>query len=162
MSNLALERSLAKLGIPFARSNVGDRYILELLVEKKWHWGGENSGHIICLDKHSTGDGIISALQVLTAMRVNNTTLQEFTSELRLYPQVLINVRTSVPFQLQKFPAVSRAVAEAERDLQDRGRVLLRPSGTEPVLRVMVEGESKAKVEYWADYIATQVRADAS
>ena len=159
MSNLALERSLAKLDIPFARSKVGDRYILELLVEKNWHWGGENSGHILCLDKHSTGDGIISALQVLTALRVNNTTLQDFTSELRLYPQVLINVRTTVPFQPQKFPTVTGAVAEAESDLKDRGRVLLRPSGTEPVLRVMVEGESEVKVKHWAEYIAAKVRA---
>jgi phosphoglucosamine mutase len=162
MSNLALELALGKLDVPFARAKVGDRYVLEMLQERNWTWGGENSGHIICRDRHTTGDGIVSALQVLAALKTSGATLREFTRELVLYPQILINVKTSRPFKLDESPAVSTAVAEAEADLKGSGRVLLRPSGTEPVLRVMVEGESESRVRRWAEHIAEAVRKAAA
>ncbi len=158
MSNLALEHALAKLEVPFARAKVGDRYILELLEEKGWSFGGENSGHIICRDKHTTGDGIVSALQVLTALRVSGETLDQFTGELELYPQILINVGVPKGFNFKENSLVLEAVSAAETDLEGSGRVLLRPSGTEPVLRVMVEGESESQVRRWAEHIATVVR----
>jgi phosphoglucosamine mutase len=162
MSNLALEHALANLEIPFARAQVGDRYVLEMLIEKGWYWGGENSGHIICRDRHTTGDGIISALQVLTALRSSNATFKDYVGELCLYPQVLINVRMPTAFGLGDDPDVRSTVAAAERELKHTGRVLLRPSGTEPVLRVMVEGESEQMVRHWAERIAESVRAAAA
>jgi len=159
MTNLSLENALGKLGIPFARSKVGDRYVLEMLQEKGWQLGGENSGHIICLDKHTTGDGIISALQVLSALRKQRTTLAEFSRELELYPQVLINVHVRRGYDWQKQPSVLKAKQAAERSLGKNGRVLLRPSGTEPVLRVMVEGKDADKVRRLADTLAAAVGA---
>jgi len=158
MTNLALERALEKLRIPFARAKVGDRYVLEMLKEKDWELGGENSGHIICLDKHTTGDGIVSALQVLCAMRSSPATLAELCRELALYPQELVNVRVRKGFDWQKEPAVAKAKLEAERALGSDGRVLLRPSGTEPVLRVMVEGKDDAEVRRLARRIAETVQ----
>jgi phosphoglucosamine mutase len=140
MTNLALEHALGKLGIPFARARVGDRYVLELLEKRGWQLGGENSGHIICLDKHTTGDGIISALQVLRALVEKKTALAKTAGAFALYPQVLINVAVEKRRDPLSQPAVKRAVSEAESDLDGGGRVLLRPSGTEPVIRVMVEG----------------------
>jgi phosphoglucosamine mutase len=161
MSNLALERALERCGIPFARAKVGDRYVLELLQEKGWQLGGENSGHIICLDKHTTGDALVSALQVLTALRERDSTLAELCGELSLYPQKLVNVRVAKGFNWEASAAVGKAKEAAERDLGKAGRVLLRPSGTEPVLRVMVEGEDGAKVESLAAMLAESVRAAA-
>ncbi|HVB49073.1 MAG TPA: phosphoglucosamine mutase [Burkholderiales bacterium] len=158
MTNLALEQALARLGIPFARAKVGDRYVLELLRANGWLLGGENSGHIICLDRHTTGDGIISALQVLTAVRESRQTLHELAADLPLYPQVLLNVRVPRGFDWRAHRGVIDAQAEAERMLDGRGRVLLRPSGTEPVLRVMVEGEPRAVIETAAESIAGAVR----
>ena len=158
MSNLALERALAKLRIPFARARVGDRYVLELLHRRGWRLGGENSGHIVCLDKHTTGDGIISALQVLHALVENRTTLAKAAGALALYPQALINVRMRGNAGALKHREVKRTVAAAEADLDGGGRVLLRPSGTEPVIRVMVEGKSTAQVQRWAQRIAAAVR----
>jgi phosphoglucosamine mutase len=158
MTNLALERALEKLRIPFARAKVGDRYVLEMLKEKNWELGGENSGHIICLDKHTTGDGIVSALQVLSAIRASPTTLAELCRGLALYPQELVNVRVPRGFDWQKEPAVAKAKLEAERALGSDGRVLLRPSGTEPVLRVMVEGKDDAQVRRLARTIAETVQ----
>jgi phosphoglucosamine mutase len=140
MSNLALELALQRLGIRFERAKVGDRYVLESLKKNGWTLGGENSGHIICLDKHSTGDGIISALQVLGAMRRANASLAELSRDLKLFPQVLKNVRVPAGFDWEQVSDVVGAKKEAEKLLGDSGRVLLRPSGTEPVLRVMVEG----------------------
>jgi len=161
MSNLALEHALAKLDISFVRAKVGDRYVLELLREKNWNWGAENSGHIICRDKHTTGDGIISALQVLSALVSSKTTLSKYTAELTLYPQILINVKTQKGFDFRIHSSIQESVTAAEADLNGSGRVLLRPSGTEPVLRVMVEGKEESRVKSWAERIADSVRAAA-
>jgi phosphoglucosamine mutase len=161
MTNLALEKALAAAGVPFARARVGDRYVLELLQERGWQLGGENSGHIICLDKHTTGDGIVSALQVLHALRAGDETLAEVTRDLTLFPQVLVNVRVARRFDFEASPAVRSAVADAEQSLSGEGRVLLRASGTEPVIRVMVEGPSENRVRELADRIADAVRAAA-
>jgi phosphoglucosamine mutase len=157
MTNLALEHALGRLGIPFARAKVGDRYVLELLLEKGWTLGGENSGHIICLDKHTTGDGIVSALQVLWVMRESGQTLAALASPVELYPQVLINVRVAERFDFEHAPDVRAALEAAEGDLRGEGRVLLRASGTEPLIRVMVEGRARGKVQRWAETIARSV-----
>ena len=130
--------------------------------EKKWQLGGENSGHIICLDKHTTGDGIVSALQVLHAVRETGKTLGELTSELVMYPQVLLNVAVPRGFKWDKFDAIKKAQADAEHSLNGKGRVLLRPSGTEPVLRVMVEGEPREAIESAAQSIAAVVKTAAA
>lgn len=158
MTNLAFEHAMQKMGVPFLRARVGDRYVMELLHQNGWELGGENSGHIICLDKHSTGDGIVSALEVLHALRTQNVSLSEAAGDLKLYPQVLINVRVAKGVDCLGHAEVKAAVAIAERALDGRGRVLLRPSGTEPLLRVMVEGEDKALVEQSAKQIADVVR----
>jgi len=157
MSNLALELALKKLGVGFARAKVGDRYVLETMLENGWTLGGENSGHIICLDKHTTGDGIVSALQVLSALRTSGSTLAGLCAGLELYPQVLINVRVGNGFDWQATPAIAEATRRAERALGTNGRVLLRPSGTEPVLRVMVEGRDETQVRSLARGIADAV-----
>jgi phosphoglucosamine mutase len=158
MTNFAFEQALAAMKVPFARARVGDRYVLELLREKKWLLGGENSGHILCLDKHTTGDGIVSALQVLTAMRESGKSLAELTADLAMYPQVLLNVKVPKDFDWKKHQAIADAQSRAERSLNGRGRVLLRPSGTEPVLRVMVEGEPREAIESAAKSIAEAVK----
>ena len=159
MTNLAFEHAIQKLGIPFQRAKVGDRYVMELLQQNNWQLGGENSGHIICLDKHSTGDGIVSALQVLHALRANGQTLAQAAQDLIMYPQVLINVKVAgKSSSLLELQPVKDAVAEAEQALDGKGRVLLRPSGTEPLLRVMVEGEDGVLVREWAERIAGVVR----
>ncbi|MEK6245079.1 MAG: phosphoglucosamine mutase [Pseudomonadota bacterium] len=162
MTNLAFEQALAGMKVPFARARVGDRYVLELLRERKWLLGGENSGHIICLDKHTTGDGIVSALQVLTAVRESGKTLAALTADLAMYPQVLLNVAVPKGFDWQKHQAIADAQSRAERSLNGRGRVLLRASGTEPVLRVMVEGEPREAIESAAKSIADTVRKAAA
>jgi phosphoglucosamine mutase len=158
MTNLALEHAFARLKIPFARAKVGDRYVLEMLAKRRWRLGGENSGHIVCLDKHTTGDGIVSALQVLRAMVENGASLSKAAGGLALYPQVLLNVPVRNPAAPMASAAVKRAVREAESGLDGAGRVLLRPSGTEPVIRVMVEGRDGARVRHWAGHIAAAVR----
>jgi phosphoglucosamine mutase len=157
MTNLALEHALARLKIPFARARVGDRYVLELLQRRRWQLGGENSGHIVCLDKHTTGDGIVSALQVLRALAESGATLAKAAGALELYPQVLVNVATRGRHDPLASAGVKRAVRQAEAELDGGGRVLLRPSGTEPVIRVMVEGRSGAEVRRWANHIAAAV-----
>jgi phosphoglucosamine mutase len=162
MTNLALEHALGRLGIPFARAKVGDRYVLELLLDKGWTLGGENSGHIICLDKHTTGDGIVSALQVLWAIRDSGKSLAELAGPVELYPQVLINVRVPERIDFQGEPLVRAALDAAEGDLQGHGRVLLRASGTEPLIRVMVEGQSRTQVQHWAEAIAQSVEQAAT
>jgi phosphoglucosamine mutase len=159
MSNLGFEHALARLAIPFARAKVGDRYVLELMNSNNWLLGGENSGHIICLDKHSSGDGIIAALQVLEAMRETAMTLPELLADITLYPQVLVNVKIEKRMDLDGNAAIQAAVRAAQDVLADSGRVLLRPSGTEPKVRVMVEGQQREQVETLAHRIADVVRA---
>ncbi len=162
MTNLAFEHAMRKLGIPFKRANVGDRYVMDVLQQEGWQLGGENSGHILCLDKHSTGDGIVSALQVLHALRTGKQTLAQAAQDLVMYPQVLINIRVEKAVSLLENVQIKTAVADAERVLNGKGRVLLRPSGTEPLLRVMVEGEDKILVEQSAKNIADVVRTIAA
>jgi phosphoglucosamine mutase len=161
MTNLAFEKAMTRLGVGFARARVGDRYVLEMMREKGWELGGENSGHLICLDKHTTGDGIVSALQVLDAVRSSNRSLAELTKDLVMYPQVLLNVSVPRGFKWEKHEGIKTAQADAERALNGKGRVLLRPSGTEPVLRVMVEGEPRDAIESAAKSIAAAVKSAA-
>lgn len=161
MTNLALEHALAKLEIPFARAAVGDRYVVEMLNEKGWLYGGENSGHILALDRHTTGDGIVAALQVLGGLRQAGGDLKSFLGGLTLYPQKLINVPVVRGFTWKDCPSIVSALAETEREMAGRGRVLLRPSGTEPLLRVMVEGEDGGAVQAAAEQLASVVRAAA-
>jgi phosphoglucosamine mutase len=158
MTNLAFEKAMARLGIPFGRAKVGDRYVLEMMREKGWELGGENSGHVICLDKHTTGDGIVSALQVLEAMRESGRTLAELTADLVMYPQVLLNVKVPRGFDWKEHASIKQAQKDAEKSLNGKGRVLLRPSGTEPLLRVMVEGEPRDAIESAAKSIADAVK----
>ena len=161
MTNLALEHALQKHQIPFGRANVGDRYVLELLKEKNWQLGGENSGHILTLDKHTSGDAIIAALQVLHALKQSGKTLAQMSKEIPLYPQVLINVTTKHKLDLQS-PEIQSAVKQAEDELKDAGRVLLRASGTEPKIRVMVEGQDAALVQKLAECIAAVVESQSN
>lgn len=158
MTNLALEHALAKLDIPFARAAVGDRYVVEMLIEKGWLFGGENSGHLLALDRHTTGDGTIAALQVLAALQETGGDLKSLLGELRLYPQKLINVAISRGFPWHDDAGIQAAKASVETELAGRGRVLLRASGTEPLLRVMVEGEEAQMVEAMAQKLAQAVR----
>ena len=157
MTNLGMEQALASHGIGFARAAVGDRYVLEKMLENRWQLGGENSGHIICLDKHTTGDGIVSALQVLHALRAGNCSLAELCRDMTLYPQVLINVRIVRGFDFKADREIQSALKAAETGLKGRGRVLLRASGTEPVLRVMVEGEPRDLIVELAETLARTI-----
>ncbi|MBF4991434.1 phosphoglucosamine mutase [Methylophilus sp. QUAN] len=157
MTNLALEHALQKHQIPFGRAKVGDRYVLELLQDKNWKLGGENSGHILTLDKHTSGDAIIAALQVLQSVRESGKTLQQLGADLTLYPQVLINVTTKQKLDLNQ-DAVQTAVKQAETTLNGEGRVLLRASGTEPKIRVMVEGLNQGLVQAQAEQLAEVIR----
>ena len=157
MTNLALEHQFKKMQIAFERAKVGDRYVRELLVKNHWQLGGENSGHILCLDKHTSGDGIIAALQVLAALNAQKKTLLEAGQALMLYPQVLVNVPVKQRIDLAKNEAVKRAVDKAEHTLNGNGRILLRASGTELKLRVMVEGVDGPLVRQLADEIAEVV-----
>ena len=142
MTNLAVENALRQAEIPFARAKVGDRYVLEMMVDKGWLWGGESSGHLLCLDKHTTGDGIVSALQVLSALRRSGRTLADLTEAVRLYPQTMINVKIGKGFDWEGYAPLVAARESVAADLGDSGRILIRPSGTEPLLRVMVEAEN--------------------
>lgn len=154
MTNLGLEIALGRENIPFSRAKVGDRYVLEQLVEKGWKLGGENSGHIICLNHATTGDGIVSALQVLKACINEGKDLIEMSAGLEMFPQDLINVRMTTSIDVTTDEAVQKEVAAVEKELGNKGRVLLRKSGTEPVVRVMVEGEDKDDVHNKAQRIA--------
>ncbi len=158
MSNLGLEQALQALDIPFRRSAVGDRYVLEALREEGWRLGGESSGHVICLDRTTTGDGIVTALQVLRAMIDSGKSLHELKGVMTKYPQTLINVPIEQKIDIQNTPGIGAAVADVERRLGRNGRVLLRPSGTEPLVRVMVEGREDAEVRALAQDIADAVR----
>ncbi|EGT3609489.1 phosphoglucosamine mutase [Morganella morganii] len=158
MSNMGLELALKQLGIPFERAKVGDRYVLEKLQEKGWRLGAENSGHIILLDKTTTGDGIVAGLQVLSAMVRNNMSLHDLCSGMKLLPQVLVNVRFAGQHDPLASEEVTRVAQEVEKELNGKGRVLLRKSGTEPLIRVMVEGEDEVQVTAMANRIADAVK----
>jgi phosphoglucosamine mutase len=159
MSNLGLEVALRESGIEFQRAPVGDRYVLALLRETGSTLGGETSGHIICLDKTTTGDGIVSALQVLAVMKQTGRSLAELASGMRKFPQVLLNVKVAARFNPAEVPAVREAVARIERRMGAEGRVVLRPSGTEPVIRVMVEGRDESATREAAGELAEAVRS---
>jgi len=159
MSNMGLELAVKKLGLEFERTNVGDRYVMECLRDKGWSLGGENSGHIICLDRTTTGDGIVSALQVMAYLADSGVTLAEALSDMNMMPQVLINVPLPIKTNPVNEPKVQAVVVEVEKQLNGNGRVLLRPSGTEPLVRVMVEGEDEKQVTSYAQQIADAVSA---
>jgi phosphoglucosamine mutase len=160
MSNMGLELALKQLGIPFARAKVGDRYVLEMLQEKGWRIGAENSGHVILLDQTTTGDGIVASLQVVAAMVRNHMTLHDLCSGMKMFPQLLVNVRyTAGSANPLENETVKQVTADVEAALAGRGRVLLRKSGTEPLIRVMVEGEDEAQVSEFAHRIADAVKA---
>ncbi|MBA3479095.1 MAG: phosphoglucosamine mutase [Lautropia sp.] len=158
MTNYAFEQAMARCGVPFERAKVGDRYVLELLQQRGWMFGGENSGHLLALDCHSTGDGTISALQILAAVVRSGKTLAELTSELTLLPQKMINVRVERGFDWQSHQGLAAASASAERELGRSGRILIRPSGTEPVLRVMVEAGTAEQASRLAQSIADSLQ----
>ena len=162
MSNLGLEIALGEIGAGFHRAKVGDRYVLELLRETGGKLGGETSGHILCLDKTTTGDGLVTALQVLAIMRDSGRSLAHLTAGMRRFPQVLINVRTARRLDLGSSIPVRSAVDRVENQLGRRGRVILRPSGTEPVVRVMVEGEDEGEIRQLAEQIARVVADEAA
>lgn len=157
MTNMAVEKAIEAEGIHFARAKVGDRYVLEQLKEKNWLLGGEGSGHLICLDKHTTGDGIVAALQVLTAIKQSNQTLAQLLQKVTLFPQILINVRYKQGYQWQSDAKMQSAITQAEQQLAGSGRVLIRASGTEPVLRVMVEAQDAQMAKEQAQKIASVI-----
>jgi len=160
MSNLGLEQALETKGITLTRTKVGDRYVLEAMKEKNAILGGESSGHIICLDRTTTGDGIVTALQVLTISRETGLPLHVLKSGMKKCPQRMINVPITPGLDVTILPSVQKAVSEAEETLVDQGRVLLRPSGTEPLIRVMVEGFDKQQVDTVAQQLADVVKAE--
>jgi phosphoglucosamine mutase len=162
MSNLGLEHALKTQGVPFARANVGDRYVMEKLQEKGWLIGGESSGHIIALNQTTTGDGIIAALQVLQWMVDKGLSLAEARMGMEKYPQCMVNVPIASKINPDDFPQISQAVEAAEAELNGKGRVLLRPSGTEPLIRVMVEGQQRDEVDNLAHRIAEVVKEAAA
>ena len=158
MTNMAIEKALKELEIDFVRTHVGDRYVLETLLEKGWSIGGENSGHILTLDAHSTGDAIIASLQVLKSLRLLNQSLHEATKDAPLYPQILINIEMHKKIDLENNKSIQDVIKNVEAKLNNKGRVLLRPSGTEPKIRVMVEGENLEEVKNYANQIAEKVK----
>ena len=159
MSNLGMELALRDEGLQFVRAQVGDRYVKEMMEAEGWHLGGESSGHIICSDITTTGDGIVAALQVLYAVKDSGESLAVLRSGMKKFPQTMINVRAAGKVDLKGYPEVAAAVAQVESQLGERGRVLLRPSGTEPVVRVMVEGEDAGEVESLCQSLASEVEA---
>jgi phosphoglucosamine mutase len=159
MTNMALEVKFKELGVGFARAKVGDRYVLEVMKENGWLFGGEGSGHLLALDKHTTGDGIVSALQVLSALQRSGKSLEECCAELELFPQTLINVKVSTGFDWTKNAAMVAEKELVEQELGETGRVLIRASGTEPLIRVMVEAKDAAQADSTARRIADKVLA---
>ena len=157
MTNMALEIALKKMGVGFARAKVGDRYVLEMMRERGWILGGEGSGHLLCLDKQTTGDGIVSALQILSALKRSSMTLAESVADLPLFPQTLINVKVSADFDWLQNAGMVAEKEQVERELGDNGRVLIRPSGTEPLIRVMVEARNADVAQQMAHRIAGKV-----
>ena len=161
MSNMALELALEKAEVPFVRANVGDRYVLQNLEANNWSIGGEPSGHILTLDKSTTGDAIIAALQVLTVLVEQNKSLDELVADFEILPNVLVNVRLENMFDPFSVPALVAEFDKAEVQLKGRGRLLIRKSGTEPVIRVMVEGDNLQEVTDLANHLADAVRQNA-
>jgi phosphoglucosamine mutase len=157
MTNLAVEKAIQAEGIQFERAKVGDRYVLEKLKENNWQLGGEGSGHLICLDKHTTGDGIVAALQVLSAMRQHQKTLAQLLEKVTLFPQTLINVKYKQGYDWKSDAKIQEAITQAEKNLNGSGRVLIRPSGTEPLLRVMVEAQDPHQAQDQAKKIAQTI-----
>jgi phosphoglucosamine mutase len=145
------------MGVGFARAKVGDRYVLEVMRERGWILGGEGSGHLLCLDKQTTGDGIVSALQILSALKRSGMTLAESVADLPLFPQTLINVKVSADFDWLQNAVMIAEKEQVERELGDNGRVLIRPSGTEPLIRVMVEARNADVAQQMAHRIAGKV-----
>ncbi|MGB2376472.1 MAG: phosphoglucosamine mutase [Luminiphilus sp.] len=158
MTNMGLELALEAGGLRLARAKVGDRYVKELMVAEGWSLGGESSGHIICGDLSTTGDGVIAALQVLAAVRASEKSLEALASGFNPLPQVLVNVRITKGFDLTAHPAIAEACRRVESELEGRGRLLLRPSGTEPVIRVMVEGDETVAIDALAGEVADAIR----
>jgi phosphoglucosamine mutase len=148
MSNMGLELKLKSMDVPFVRTNVGDRYVLSALKEQNWKIGGETSGHIVCLDKTTTGDGIISALQVLSYMVHEQKSLAELMNTINLFPQVLFNIKTQDSHLLMNNPQIKREFEKHSSELEGRGRILVRPSGTEPLLRILLEGEDENEINH--------------
>ena len=159
MSNFGLEKAIRAMGVEFVRTQVGDRYVLETLKERDWKIGGEPSGHLVCLDKTTTGDGIIAALQVLAIMVKKDKTLADLTQNITLFPQSLVNLKTEHAIELAQDVRVRGAVDALDAALKNEGRVVLRPSGTEPVLRVMVEGMDRHKVQTYAEELSKEISA---
>jgi len=157
MTNLGMEHALKALGVDLVRANVGDRYVMQQMKKHNSQIGGEGSGHIICLDKTTTGDGIVAALQVLAEVRKSGKSLYDLKSEMKKYPQVLLNVKIEKKIDIAKSDVIQKAVALAEKTLADKGRVLLRASGTEPLIRVMVEGVDEAEVKAQANLLVKAV-----
>jgi len=157
MTNMAVEKAIQAEGIQFERAKVGDRYVLEKLKENNWQLGGEGSGHLICLDKHTTGDGIVAALQVLSAMKQNQKTLAQLLEKVTLFPQTLINVKYKQGYDWKTDAKMQEAITQAEKNLNGSGRVLIRPSGTEPLLRVMVEAQDAHQAQEHAKKIAQTI-----
>jgi phosphoglucosamine mutase len=157
MTNFAIEKAFQELGVPFERAAVGDRYVLEKLKQHDWMMGGESSGHLIFLDKHTTGDGIVAALQVLATIRRSGKGIRERLSNVQMYPQILLNVRYKKPYDWQNDPNLQQVQREVVQDLGSNGRVLVRASGTEPVLRVMVEAKSQEMAKSLAEKIAQRI-----
>ena len=158
MSNLGMEHALKKLGINLLRANVGDRYVMEMLVKNNSVLGGEASGHIICLDKTTTGDGIIAALQVLAEVQQSGKSLHELKQGMQKYPQVLLNVRINKQVNIDEIESIQKAIKAVEKKMGENGRVLLRASGTEPLIRIMVEGKNKSDVEMYANELKSVVK----
>jgi phosphoglucosamine mutase len=159
MSNLGLERALGELDVAFRRAPVGDRYVIEMLREAGGELGGETSGHLLCLDKTTTGDGLVAALQVLSVIAQSNASLAELVKPMPKFPQTLINIRTAQRVDVNSSEPIQEAVADAEQHLADRGRILVRASGTEPLLRIMVEGEDETEVNAVARSLADGIQA---
>jgi phosphoglucosamine mutase len=159
MTNIAVELALQRRGVPFVRAKVGDRYVLESLLERRWTLGGEGSGHLLILDKHTTGDALVSALQVLQAVVRSGQSMADLLRDLHLFPQVLLNVRLNPGVDWHASPSLKRVVAEAEQALAGQGRVLIRPSGTEPLLRIMVEAQDAQLAQHWAHTLVQAIQS---
>jgi len=158
MTNMAVELALQARDVPFVRAKVGDRYVLEELTQRQWLLGGEGSGHLIALDRHTTGDGIVSALQVLQAVVRSRRSLADWLSDVALFPQRLINVRLAPGQDWKSSQALKQMQADVEKELAGRGRVLIRASGTEPLLRLMVEAPQQAQADQLCERLAQALR----